>query len=306
MRIHSAALKYFDAVRRAGSIRGGARQLNIASSAVNRQILKLEEEIDAQLFERLSDGLKLTEAGELFARHVTTVLQDASRFEDEITLFKGGGRGEIGVLAVEGLTHDFLPKIIAKMLRKHPYVKFKVQTVGSQIIPKILSDGESDVGIAFAISSTPEIEQLAYGHFHIGAIMRLDHPLADKSEIALLDALEFPWILGNENLSIRPLLEPTLRNLGQSAPTIIETSSLELMKQLALRGLGITFQSVFGFEGDLKAKKLIHIPVAHNGPIYRDLSIQVRKGRVPSASTQEFINLATDELALREQADRSE
>ncbi len=43
LRIHSPAIRYFDAVRRAKSIREAARQLNVASSAVNRQIIKLEE-----------------------------------------------------------------------------------------------------------------------------------------------------------------------------------------------------------------------------------------------------------------------
>mgnify|MGYP001253027234 CR=1 FL=1 len=100
MQLHAAAIRYFDAVRRVGSIRGGARELNVASSAVNRQILKLESEIEAPLFERLNDGLKLTEAGELFARHVTTVLQDTSRFEDELAQIKGGKRGNIKVVAV--------------------------------------------------------------------------------------------------------------------------------------------------------------------------------------------------------------
>jgi hypothetical protein len=61
MRIHSSAIHYFDAVRRAGSIREASRRLNVASSAVNRQILKLEAEIGAPLFDRLPGGLKLTD-----------------------------------------------------------------------------------------------------------------------------------------------------------------------------------------------------------------------------------------------------
>ncbi|WP_257211646.1 LysR family transcriptional regulator, partial [Sphingobium sp. IP1] len=43
---------YFDAIRRAGSIREAARRLNVASSAVNRQLLKLEAELGTPLFER--------------------------------------------------------------------------------------------------------------------------------------------------------------------------------------------------------------------------------------------------------------
>ncbi|HAW25864.1 MAG TPA: LysR family transcriptional regulator, partial [Pseudomonas sp.] len=42
LRIHSPAIHYFDMVRRCQSIREAARRLNVASSAVNRQILKLE------------------------------------------------------------------------------------------------------------------------------------------------------------------------------------------------------------------------------------------------------------------------
>jgi DNA-binding transcriptional LysR family regulator len=304
LRIHSASVRYFDAVRRAGSIRGGARELNVASSAVNRQILKLEDELGTPLFEREPRGLRLTEAGELFARHVTTILQDASRFEDELAMIMGGRRGEIDIVAVEGLTHDFLPTVIAHMHEAHPYVTFKVRTVGTHFIPQVLANGESDVGMAFSISGTPEIEQLAFGQFHIGAFMVPTHPLAANREINLMEALGYPWIMGNENLSIKPLLEPTLRASGRAAPTMIETSSLELMKKLALRGLGITFQSVFGFEDEIAANRLVHIPVAHDGPIFRDLSIQVRHGRLLSAATQAFIDFAVAELSVREKSDR--
>ena len=79
LRIHSPAIHYFDMVRRCQSIREAARRLNVASSAVNRQILKLEGEIGSPLFERLPAGLRLTAAGEVFARHVLVVLQDAAR-----------------------------------------------------------------------------------------------------------------------------------------------------------------------------------------------------------------------------------
>ena len=49
--MHAAVLRYFDHVARLGSIRRAAEFLNVASSAVNRQILKLEEETGVVLFE---------------------------------------------------------------------------------------------------------------------------------------------------------------------------------------------------------------------------------------------------------------
>src|ERR1700688_1008634 len=59
-------LTYVDAVARYGSIRKAAAALNIASSALNRQILDLEVDLGAPLFERLPRGVRVTSAGEAF------------------------------------------------------------------------------------------------------------------------------------------------------------------------------------------------------------------------------------------------
>ena len=71
------------------SIREAARQLHLASSAVNRQLLQLEAQVGSPLFERMPGGLKMTAAGELFSRHVITVLQDERRLASELDMLKG-------------------------------------------------------------------------------------------------------------------------------------------------------------------------------------------------------------------------
>ena len=62
--LHGRLLSYLDEVARAGSIRKAAERLNVSPTAVNRQILQLEEMLDVQLFQRLPRGMKLTAAGE--------------------------------------------------------------------------------------------------------------------------------------------------------------------------------------------------------------------------------------------------
>ena len=56
---------------RVGSIRKAAAELNVAASALNRQILKLEADLGTPLFDRLPGGMRLTVAGDLLLRHVT-------------------------------------------------------------------------------------------------------------------------------------------------------------------------------------------------------------------------------------------
>ena len=50
-------------------------ELNVASSAINRQIIALEDDIGVQLFERLSRRLLLTAAGEIIIEHVRETLR---------------------------------------------------------------------------------------------------------------------------------------------------------------------------------------------------------------------------------------
>src|SRR5476651_305653 len=148
--LHYRAIGYFDAVRRYGSIREAARRLKVAASAVNRQILKFESDFGTKLFERLSDGMKLTPAGEIFARHAIAVLQDERRAASEFDALKGLRRGEVSMIAVESLNAAFLPGLIERMAEKYPGIALKVRTAGSNSIPAALAAGDADLGLAFS------------------------------------------------------------------------------------------------------------------------------------------------------------
>ncbi|WP_163017716.1 LysR family transcriptional regulator, partial [Pseudomonas viridiflava] len=67
--VQSTALRYFLEVARCGSISEASTRLNVASSAVSRQISKLERELDAVLFERQARGMVLSEAGTRLAAY---------------------------------------------------------------------------------------------------------------------------------------------------------------------------------------------------------------------------------------------
>ena len=83
---HLRFLHYVDAVARVGSIRKAAEQLNLASSALNRRILDMEEELGVALFERGSQGVRLTTAGELFVSYIRRTAKDLSRQAAELRL----------------------------------------------------------------------------------------------------------------------------------------------------------------------------------------------------------------------------
>jgi DNA-binding transcriptional LysR family regulator len=67
---------YLDAVARAGSIPKAPAKLGVASTALNRKILEIEEELGMPMFERLAKGVRLTTAGEVLIDAIRRNLSD--------------------------------------------------------------------------------------------------------------------------------------------------------------------------------------------------------------------------------------
>ena len=280
-RIHAPALHYFDVVRRAGSIREGARRLNVASSAVNRQILKLETEVGAPLFDRLPGGLKLTLPGEILAQHVTTVLRDLERASSQMAAVKGLQAGHVDVATLEGVCHRIVPAALDATHAAYPRLSFGVAILDTAQIPQAIIDGDVHLGLAFEVQRRAELRQLALARFRLGAVVRRDSPLAGRTSVTLQDCSEQPMILPKTNFANRHQLHPLffhsrLQNRGQ-----FEAASVELMMQLVLRGLGVAFMIRVGIETFLESGELLHIPLQHQrGPVLSELGLYARADTV--------------------------
>src|SRR5450830_771004 len=93
--LQETAVRYFLEVVRRGSITEAALTLNVASSAISRQIARLEDELDTPLFERVSRGMKPNAAGELLAAHALRAQLETERIGNELLALKGLRRGEV-------------------------------------------------------------------------------------------------------------------------------------------------------------------------------------------------------------------
>ena len=107
--LHSRLLTYVDEVARTGSIRKAASRLNVAASAISRQILALETQLGTPLFQRLPKKLILTAAGEVLIGHIRQTLKELVRAQAKIEELKGLRRGEITVAMMSGLASNLVP-----------------------------------------------------------------------------------------------------------------------------------------------------------------------------------------------------
>lgn len=300
MHLHARLLRYFDTIRRCGSIREAARRMHVASSALNRQLLKLEEDIGWPLFERLPGGLRLTPAGEVVSRHIITVLQDEQRMLAELEALEGVRRGAVSVMVAEGLTAGLLQDVLERMYARHPNISIAVGSAGSAQTARAVIEGDADLAIAFSLPRDPALQQFAVGKFALGAIVRPDHPLAAQPHVSFADCARHPLILATPALSLHAALEPAIKAWRKPLKVLLETGSIQLMKGMAARGVGVAFHTRIGIEGDIREGKLVHLPLRSPARLVSELGAYVRAGRALPPALDALIRIVADEIARRE------
>src|SRR5690242_21481524 len=109
-----------------GSIRRAASALNVASSAVNRQILKLEADLGTPLFERVGNGVRPTAAGEQVIRHARETLAKWQSTCLEISELSGDIHGEVRVVTIPSPIVRLVPRAVAKTSSQHPHISYRI------------------------------------------------------------------------------------------------------------------------------------------------------------------------------------
>jgi DNA-binding transcriptional LysR family regulator len=178
---------YLDTVARTGSIRKAADTLNVASTAINRMIIDLEEQIGTPLFERLPRGVRLTAAGELLIGAIRRNISDLGSVASQIEQLRGLVRGKVKIACSESVADDLVPTAIAKYQVKHRGVQFSIQVGNTTSLVEDLLGYETDLLLAHDPPPSEGITELLSVTQPICAMVRSDHPLFRQNTLAVAD-----------------------------------------------------------------------------------------------------------------------
>lgn len=243
---HTRTLMMIRDVAAAGSIRRAAEDMNITSSALNRQIQKFEEEFGAPIFERLPRGVRLNPAGELLLHHIQAQISDLERVKSQIADLSGERRGHVSIACSQALNPTFLPEQIALYRAEHPRVKFTVRVRDRAQAERELSSFTTDLAMVFEPVYLVDFEVIKAAEQPVCAVMSRDHPLAAEPVLRLRDCLARRHIAPTREYGVRHLLEMATRGRSLGLDPVMEADSFELMRQYVLREAVIGFQIPIG------------------------------------------------------------
>jgi DNA-binding transcriptional LysR family regulator len=291
------AYRYFMAVAETGSVRSAARSLNVAASAISRQLIRLEETLGVALFERTGRGLTLAPAGSVLLNGLRAASEGHENTLDEISALKGLKRGLLRIATVESVSVSILPDMLVDFARAYSGIEVSVTVAGSELVTSLVRDHQADVAFTFNPSSLEGLDVLAERDFHLGAIMAPDHPLATAERLMLAECAAHALAWPSPGLSLRTILDsiPAARKVRP----VFECNSLRLMASLARRGRCIAFQTPIGIEQELAARTLVFVPLADKRAPLDRLKIVGREGSGARAAIDAFLATARRHLPVQ-------
>ena len=286
--------RYFMAVAEAGSVRAAARVLNVAASAISRQLILLESQLGIALFDRSGRSLVLSPAGEILLRGLRASARGNEDVLDELAALKGLTRGFLRVATVESISVSVLPDVLLDFARRHPGIEVSVTVAGSDAVTELVRDQQADVGFTFNPASLDGLDVAENREMRLGAVMAPDHALAKLRRVSLAECLRYSVAWPARGLSLRAVLDraPIARKLRPA----FECNSLRLMASLARRGGCISFQTPIGIEQEIAAGSLVWIALSDKRLPADRLMVVRRRGQKGRIAADAFLDIARSHI----------
>ena len=284
--MHAAVLRYFEAVAEEGSIRRASERLHISASAVNRQILKLEDQLGAPLFERRPDGMRLTDAGRLVLRHARDTLHDFARLRGDIDSLRGIVSGDVTIATLDSPAVHFLPEAVARFVAIHPAVQVRVTACDPIEAMHAVSQGSADLGLTFSPSWRRGVAVLEDIACPMCVIMRPDHELASRASVTLDECGDCRLVYQAPADTMQPFVGDELEAFKRAHTPAAVSNTQAVVKRLLLRGVGISFYTRLGFSEELADGSLVAVPLQGKRLSELRLCLVAPSDRLPTVAGQ--------------------
>ena len=183
-------LKTLIALKETGSVSLAAKRVYLTQSALSHQIKLLEDQYGLPLFERKSQPLRFTAAGERLIKLANEILPKVVEAERSLSRIKQGEAGELKIAVECHTCFDWLMPAMDNFRQHWPLVEldivsgFHTDTIG------LLLTHRADWAVVSEIEETPGIIHKPLFSYEMVGLCAKDHPLAMKEVWQAEDFIE--------------------------------------------------------------------------------------------------------------------
>ena len=237
-------IRYFIAAASARKVSLAAKDLNVSQSSVSSAIKGLEEELEAQLFDRNANGVTLTYEGHQFLQHAQNIVSALSEATRALRRSERSVEGTVSVGVTYTVAGYFLPQILTRFRRVFPRVEVSMKELSRDEIERRLVDGSLEIAVMLVSNLrdqsgiNSEILLPSPRNLWLGA----DHHLMQKDSVTLAEIACEPYVMLNVDEAQR-----TAQRYWEPTPfrpnIVFSTSSVEAVRSMVGLGMGVTILS---------------------------------------------------------------
>lgn len=269
-----------------------ARNLGITQPTVHRAITQLEQELGRPLFRRTQFGIVPTRAGHQLAQAAQLAFAELAQAQMELEEAGGNARLTITIGGMPLARAFLLPKAMAQFQGRYPQVNFRIVEGPYETLLGGLLRAEIDLLLG-ALRTPPPVADIVQEHLfedEVVVVSGPSHPLAGEATPELRQALDFPWVIPFSGTPARRHFDAQIEQAGLSPPfTMVETSSMILMRELLHQGPYLGVVSRLQATGEIEKGLMSALPIAIEDS-RRAIGLTMRSNWRPTPMQKEFLD----------------
>jgi len=233
-------LRYVCAIADTGNFSRAAERCQIAQPSLSQQILKLEQDLGAKLFDRLGRSVRLTEAGRAFISHARAILEQIDVARASVSDKNADLRGSVAVGVIPTVAPYLIPRYTAAFAKKYPDAKLRIVEERTSILVEGLRDLSIDVAILALPSRHKGLELFPIRTEPLFAVMRRDHPRASAKSLALKDLRGESFVMLRDGHCFRDLSIATCARARITPNIAFESGQFSSLLGMVAAGVGVS------------------------------------------------------------------
>ncbi|TBL78554.1 LysR family transcriptional regulator [Paenibacillus thalictri] len=233
--------KVFYWAAKTGSLTQAAKALYLTQPSVSHAIKQLEDSFGITLFYRNPKGVALTQEGTILYSYIEQSHILISLAEKKMADLKNLDSGELKIGGSDSLFKHYLLPFLEDYHQHHPGISLSLIHGTTPEIIAFLKEGRIDLGVVRMPIVDPQLEVMQ-GIQLQDCFVAGPHFAELKGKILSLDQLlTHPIILFSRNSRARMAITELFQGYGYELKPGIEVGSVDLLIELARKGLGISY-----------------------------------------------------------------
>ena len=278
-------------VARRGSVSRAAEALFITQPTLTARLQGLERELGTPLFLRTSHGMRLTDAGRAWIPFAERALRALVDGRDALDQVMSATAGHLMIAAAPAISTYVLPELLERFVAAHPRVEVSVRTGHSENVVELVLHDEVQIGLGRAIHN-PDLELRPFHTEDLVLVCSPDHPFTRRSSVAMAEVAGQKPIMFDRTSSYYEITQATFLSKGVSLRGLMELDSIEAVKKMVERGLGIALLPGTAVAREVAGGTLCLVKMKDAPPMQNTIvAYRRRDAGVPTGIVAAFLDL---------------